>query len=70
VVNDVGGALGVSLGVGLPGLLGSVGDVVAGLEGGLLGLTGTGGGVVTSVGVAVSDLQLALEAAVGVRVAA
>jgi len=70
VVNDVGGALGVSLGVGLPGLLGSVGDVVAGLEGGLLGLTGTGGGVVTSVEVALRDLQLALEAAVDVRVAA
>jgi hypothetical protein len=70
VVNDIGGALGASLGVGLPGLLGTTGDVVQGLEGGLLGLTGTGGGVVTSVEVALRDLQLALEAGVDVRVAA
>jgi hypothetical protein len=54
----------------LPGLLGTTEDVVQGLEGGLLGLTGTGGGVVTSVDVGLRDLQLALEAAVDVRVAA
>jgi hypothetical protein len=69
VVNEVGGALGASLGVGLPGLLGTVGDVVEGLQGGLLGLTGTGGGVVTSMEVALRDLQLALQAAVDVRAA-
>ncbi|MGA7051739.1 MAG: hypothetical protein WBZ37_10745, partial [Mycobacterium sp.] len=62
VAVQLGGALSASLGVGLPGLLGSGETLTAGIDGATTGLVKTGEGVVTSLDTALRDLELSLRA--------
>jgi hypothetical protein len=75
---QVGGALfggfAATLGVGAPGVLGLAADLATGLSGAASTLEQTGGSVVVSINTALTDLELALQAAIeaslGIGVAA